>query len=522
MRLRYLLILLLIICPVSAIKVAAVDSNKNGVLVDVEAELVPGKGRILMTSEPFTAIDTQVSGKAAVDAALDYTGLELGSRDVIFTFYSDATFVEGGSAGAAMAIETVAILEARRLKKNIVITGGIEADGKMIPVSSILEKMHSAKNDNMFIIPNGQTRIERIVPILKEDDGMMIRADERVVIDLEDYARRHWDLEVKEVGTLEEAMEVVYGFENLTSEREYEVVLDEREMAQEEEVFVRMAEYFLTEANGIIIELPESEEKSNIVESILKSEECLIKGYTYSAANKAFRAVIDARVLMNKNGDIEALKSEIFTRLDGMKIPEGYRSQNHFLVAARERYSWALGEKRIIELTEEPSIERLEMVRAWLDISEELLKEVDDGKKEFSTELARLSEKKTAEAKEEIAADFVLNQDTYASTTLLNAAEYERERGWYYEAGYDSMNAKARAFCIGDQYELEKMAKKHIVEAEEYVLAAEEEELGFWARQYLGEAKISLFENSTRNACAFGMMAKEYAEFDLAVEGYEI
>ncbi|MFH1786780.1 MAG: S16 family serine protease [archaeon] len=522
MRLAYILMVLVLVCPVAAVNVAAIDNKRNGVVLQVEAEIVPGKGRVLIASAPFAGIDTQYSGRIAAEAALNYTGQELGMRDIIYTFYANATTVEGGSAGAAMALETIAKLQGRRIRDDIIMTGGIGEDGKVLQVSGILEKLYPSKGYGLFIVPAGQLGVEAVAPFVREDDGKPVLVEEKVVIDIERYARQHWGLEVVEVGTIGELAKIAFAPEPYRPREATKISLEPREIGKGEEPLASVAREFAEEARGIAAGMPEGEDRQLIEDNIASAEKYLGMGYPYSAANRAFKALIDARTYGGEEFGTGELKERVRLKAEALEMPAGYSEPLPMLVAGRERYSWTLSEIWIQRLSGTEDAAGLEAADGWLDISARFLDNVGGERVEFSSQLAHLAEMRLEEAKEEIAADFVLNQDPYDSTHIASAAEYDRRQGWYYEMGYDAINAKARAFCIGDGKEMDEDAKRRVAEAEGYVSAAMEKGLGFWAEQYLGEAKIAFFENNTREACAFGLMAKEYAEFDLEANGYVI
>ncbi len=77
----------------------------------------------MITSVPFTGVDTQYSENTAVKVALEFTNQELGSRDIIFVFKTNITLVEGTSAGGAMALAAISALEHLSIRDDIVMTG---------------------------------------------------------------------------------------------------------------------------------------------------------------------------------------------------------------------------------------------------------------------------------------------------------------------------------------------------------------------------------------------------------------
>ena len=128
----------------ASIMVPAVDENKKGLTTILKVEIIPGKGRVLanidkMLYEP----DSQNSVRIAHKVASEKTGMDLSNYDVIYTVETDATAIEGPSAGAASAVATIAALTGRKIKEGVLITGTINHDGTIGPVSNVMEKAHA-------------------------------------------------------------------------------------------------------------------------------------------------------------------------------------------------------------------------------------------------------------------------------------------------------------------------------------------------------------------------------------------
>ena len=143
----------------SEMNLLAVDQDGNGVSTPLTVELKPGEGRVLTDIDKLLFwIDTQYSIQTARDVAVNITKINMDDYDLIYSINSEATVVGGPSAGAALTIATVAALENKTLRDNIVITGTIEPDGSIGEVGGILEKAKAAKDigADIFIVPLGQ------------------------------------------------------------------------------------------------------------------------------------------------------------------------------------------------------------------------------------------------------------------------------------------------------------------------------------------------------------------------------
>lgn len=140
--------------PILAVRA---DTNE-GVIGTVNVEIAPGKGRILVNTNPFVEPDTQQSAETAAGIASKLSGVSLNDRDVIITFDSGSNLVGGPSAGAAMTLALYSALENKTIKQDIAITGTIETSGKIGWIGGILQKMEAAAKigKRLFLVPKGQ------------------------------------------------------------------------------------------------------------------------------------------------------------------------------------------------------------------------------------------------------------------------------------------------------------------------------------------------------------------------------
>ncbi len=195
----------------SVAHVVAVTSDNKGMIGSVDVEVSPGRGRVLMNTNPFLEPDTQYSAETAAAVAEQYTHKKLDDRDIIYSFDIDGQVLGGPSAGAAMTIATVAAIEGKQIRDDVAITGTIEDDGSIGAVGGILEKMQVAADNGvkLFLVPQGQTKAttyERVVE--QQQRGGFTYQRVRYVpktIDLNDYAKNELGIDVREVSTISEA-----------------------------------------------------------------------------------------------------------------------------------------------------------------------------------------------------------------------------------------------------------------------------------------------------------------------------
>lgn len=142
-------------------RLPAVDVNKTGVVTTLRVEAKPGTGRTLVDIEGLLFwADTQQSIRVARLVAADTTKIDINSVDLTYTIKAEASLIGGPSAGSALAIATIAALQGKKPADNVMMTGTINHDGTIGPVSEILEKAKAAKEAGatLFIVPLLQSR----------------------------------------------------------------------------------------------------------------------------------------------------------------------------------------------------------------------------------------------------------------------------------------------------------------------------------------------------------------------------
>ncbi|MBU0530117.1 MAG: S16 family serine protease [Candidatus Aenigmatarchaeota archaeon] len=144
----------------ATIRVPAVNQDKEGVATILRVSVVPGSGRTLVNIDKLLFwVDTQTSIRTSRDVASQFTGLELSSVDTIYTITADASVIEGGSAGAALTLASIAALENKKLNEDVMITGTINQNGVIGPIGEVLEKAKVAKElgATTFLVPRSQS-----------------------------------------------------------------------------------------------------------------------------------------------------------------------------------------------------------------------------------------------------------------------------------------------------------------------------------------------------------------------------
>ncbi|MGC8812176.1 MAG: S16 family serine protease [Candidatus Aenigmatarchaeota archaeon] len=142
-----------------SMNIPAVDEEGNGVITKLMVEAKPGTGRVLVDiNQLLFWVDTQNSIRVAQKVAQNYTNTDLSSIDLIYSIETNASLIGGPSAGAAMTVATIALLENKSLNKSVMMTGTINSDGTIGPVGEIVSKAKAAKDvgAKLFLVPEGQ------------------------------------------------------------------------------------------------------------------------------------------------------------------------------------------------------------------------------------------------------------------------------------------------------------------------------------------------------------------------------
>lgn len=145
----------------ASISVPAVDADGKGIITDITVQAMPGTGRTLTNIDKILFwVDTQNSIRLARSVAENVTGLDMKTFDLIYTITADASLIEGPSAGAALTVATIAALENRSIRDDMMLTGSIKEDGSIGSASGIKEKAIAARDHNasILLVPEGMVK----------------------------------------------------------------------------------------------------------------------------------------------------------------------------------------------------------------------------------------------------------------------------------------------------------------------------------------------------------------------------
>lgn len=145
------LVFLLLIAAASAdsghITLLTVTSEgEAGGTADLYLTVQPGNGAIFIDSFPLTRIDTQSSVRYANRIACDLIQEDCSRYDFFYTIRANSAIVGGPSAGAAITVLTVAVLDNQPIDQDAAMTGTINSGGIIGPVAGVGAKVNGAEH----------------------------------------------------------------------------------------------------------------------------------------------------------------------------------------------------------------------------------------------------------------------------------------------------------------------------------------------------------------------------------------
>jgi len=487
----------------SFINVVGVDNHGQGIIGNVTVEVQPGKGRVLVDTTPLQGIYTQDSERIAVEVASEITGFDFSQYDVIYSIVtSNVHVIDGPSAGGALTLATIAAVEGKEISHDFAMTGTIEEDGSIGEVGEILTKAKAAADGGItvFLIPEGQSIQNQYVKKIKQPQpGWYIESIEPIEVNVIEYAKDNWGMDIYEVSDIKEVME--YAFGEIPESNEKNIGLVENVILPKFESPINNYNDFslivkddLKVAESKYNDILNKVDNSNLPEDIklvlndlmVLSEDYLKnakeiegQGYAYSSANEAFKSAITSNVvddLINYyssdnqikyleesveeiESNIKQAKQEVSIKTDKIICdPDNFE----WAVAARHRITYAENRVKSINLDEDTPIEvfyKINTAKEWIKISKSFLeKPVYHSAGTDCLELFKeQAESLVKEAENQILLEKSMGYEGIEdSEWYLEAAKSELEQGWYITAIYDAISAKIRV-KVGSSYDNKDM-----------------------------------------------------------------
>ncbi|NJE85264.1 ATP-dependent protease [Thermococcus sp. CX2] len=194
------------------LKAPAVSKTATGELVGVATDFVitvaPGSGHVYVETWPLAEVDMQASARLAAQIAGKVLGVDMSKYDVFIQIKADSPIIGGPSAGGTMTVGIIAALEGWKVNPKVMMTGMINPDGTIGPVGGILEKASAAHDvgAEIFLIPQGQ-RIQYVQETQRNEIGGIVEINTQTKkVDVVEYAKERWGLQVIEIKDIYDAV----------------------------------------------------------------------------------------------------------------------------------------------------------------------------------------------------------------------------------------------------------------------------------------------------------------------------
>lgn len=318
----------------TVLHVPAVDTNGNGVLTEMQAQVISGDGDIYVDTKPYISVDTQQSARVAAEIAAATAKIDLKKYDVLYKILARTQVVDGPSGGGALALLAYSEFTGKKPRNDMAMTGTVERDGTIGPIGGVMEKALSLKGTQvkLFLVPKGQSvsNGESVADAVK---GFGVQVVEiRNFQDVIDYAFTPEGSQVQSQTFVEGPLVV----QKVNAPAELnplkQIALDELSALQKD------YDSLLTDKNATLLLV-------NLKTALNESRYLLDQGYYYSAANEVFiaRIAVDSYRLHDLSQidfmkRVQLLENDAKTVTFEKETPENME----WVVGAKLRYYWAL------------------------------------------------------------------------------------------------------------------------------------------------------------------------------------
>lgn len=185
--------------------------SEEGALLEISAEIRPGKGRVLVQTTPLMGVVFQDAANTAVFVAEERTGNSLSSSDIIFSIKAKDKVpgVDGSSAGALMTLLTIAAIDNNtKLNDSITLTGTIDDEGNIGKIGGVLEKAKASKagGKTLFLIPRENSRLVKYETVERRIGGITVTERVPEVVDAKEYIESNVGIRIEYVDTIDDVL----------------------------------------------------------------------------------------------------------------------------------------------------------------------------------------------------------------------------------------------------------------------------------------------------------------------------
>jgi len=183
---------------------------QSGVMLNITAEVKPGKGRVLVDTQPLMGVVFQDAANTAVFVAQNRTGISLGGSDVIFSINAPGQVpsVDGPSAGALMTLLAISAIEKKPLREDVTLTGTIDQDGNVGAIGGIVEKAQAARDSgkSLFLLPRANANLLQYSQQARQYYGFTVIRQVPTTVDAKTYVEANIGVNVQYVDTIDDVV----------------------------------------------------------------------------------------------------------------------------------------------------------------------------------------------------------------------------------------------------------------------------------------------------------------------------
>ena len=183
---------------------------QSGVMLNITAEVKPGKGRVLVDTQPLMGVVFQDAANTAVFVAQNRTGISLAGSDVIFSINAPGQVpsVDGPSAGALMTLLVISAVEKKPLREDVTLTGTIDQDGNVGAIGGVVEKAQAAKDSgkSLFLLPRANANLLQYTQQTRQYYGFTVIQQVPKSVDAKTYVEANVGEPVQYVDTIDDVL----------------------------------------------------------------------------------------------------------------------------------------------------------------------------------------------------------------------------------------------------------------------------------------------------------------------------
>ena len=497
-------------CPsgVRQIEVPAVVGGDEGDSLAIQVRIEPGDSNIYTSISPKTGISTQSSEENAIISSFLISNKSLDECTIHFDIINtlNSKFVDGPSAGAAMAVASSAVLQNKTLRTDVVITGTIDKKGNIGTVGGVSEKTIAASRSgkSYFLTPIPSIRDRIIVAALEDVNNIQI-LDIRTL----DQANRIFFQKEGSVPIVESTP-----LEHTVISKNIKTLTPVEELKVFSAIALNLSNTFEKEINTQIGILGKNSSRYEFLqffkEEIEIQNQLIEKGYLFTGANNIFLQKIDFNFLMKVgNIDLEFEKQSVQEKLDSITLFPKTEDNWQWICGSEMRINWAedkleslpIFSEKITEGSEYPYLYEILYANSWLDIATTINLQ-GNGQLIDESKLEKLAKDKIS-----LEQQFISSQPEVNSEALrhLRTGQKAFDKGQYLTAIYDTAFAHALQQATSDTF-----YEKDIEKLSERLYNEKTNKTSIWAQLYLTQAKYIYESDEKSDAYLIFLLSNEF------------